>query len=210
MSSRSFCITREDFELAVKEFPSICDQWSIETVTLRGDSKETSYLICQQVQRPTRLSRETDTARDTNIDSLGDEHVQDNDTAALDGNNIQSICYHYNIVYSESYQVPVMYFTASWQDGKQLQLQEVWDQIPSTSDVINKLSTLTQTEHPFLGIPCYHVHPCNTATMMSSVLDNKMEGSGVLKWQTKYLMMWLSLISPVVNLSSKSSYKWSI
>ena len=97
------------------------------------------------------------------------------------------------------------YFTASWQDGKQLQLQQVWNQIPLTSDVVNKLSTLTQTEHPLSGIPCYHVHPCNTATMMSSVLEDEMQDSDDLKWQTRYSIMWLSLISPLVNLPLATS-----
>ena len=197
MSCKSFCITREDFELAVKQFPSICDQWSIKTVALRGDNKETLYLS-QQVQRPSKPSRETDT-------TTVNDHVEDNDTSALDVPNIQSICYHYNIIYSESYQVPVMYFTASWQDGRLLQLQQVWDQVLLMSDVNNKLSTLTQTEHPLLGIPCYHVHPCNTATMMSSILDDKIEDSDVLRWQTRYLIMWLSLVSPLTNLPLSSS-----
>ena len=33
-------------------------------------------------------------------------------------------------------------------------IHEVWEQIPSTSDVVDNLSALTQTEHPLLGIPC--------------------------------------------------------
>ena len=204
MSSRSFCITREDFELAAKQLPSICDQWSVNTITLRGDNKETFYLS-RLVQRPSKLSRE--------IDNDNEEvNSEDSDAATLGVTDIQLICYHYTIVYSESYQVPVVYFTASWQDGRQLQLQQVWDQVQVqlSSDVVNKFSTMTQTEHPLLGIPCYHLHPCNTATMMSSVLDSKMEGSDTLKWQTKYLVMWLSLVSPLVNLpfsTSQSFYK---
>ena len=191
MSCKSFCITREDFESAIKQLPSVCDQWIVKTTMLRGDSKETLYLS-RLVQAPAKLSRE--------IDGIGEGgNVEEHDDAALDVTSVQSISYHYTIVYSESYQVPVMYFTASWQDGGQLQLEQVWDQIKLSSD-INKLSTLTQIEHPLLGIPCYHIHPCNTATMMSSVLDDTVKGSGTLEWQTKYLIMWLSLVSPLVNL----------
>lgn len=201
MSCKSFCITREDFELAIKQLTTICDQWSIMTVTLRGDNKETLYLS-QRIQRPSvKLPCETDT---TAVNSQ-EVDLEDNDTAVLNVTNVPLICYHYSMVYSESYQVPVMYFTASWQDGRQLQLQQVWDQIPLTSDVADKLSTLTQTEHPLLGIPCYHVHPCNTATMMSSVLDDKVEGSHVLNWQTRYLIMWLSLVGPIINLPLSTS-----
>ena len=203
MNCRSFFITREDFESAVAQFPSICDQWSIKAVTLRGDNKETFYLS-QQVQRPSVLSRETDT---TVVDSSEEEgvHLENNDAVALDVPNVQLICYHYTIVYSESYQVPVIYFTASWQDGRQLHLHEVWEQIPSTSDIVDKLSTLTQTEHPILGIPCYHVHPCNSAVMMSSVLEDARQDDDNVKWQTRYLIMWLSLISPLVNLPFSAS-----
>ena len=202
--SRSFCITREDFNSGVAQLPSICDQWCVKTVKLRGDEKETSYLS-QQVQIPSAiLSRETDTTVVASNEEEG-THVENTDTVTLAVPNVQLICYHYTIVYSESYQVPVMYFTASWQDGRQLQLHEVWEQIPSTSDVVDKLSTLTQTEHPLLGIPCYHIHPCNSATMMSSVLEDTRQDDDSLKWQARYLIMWLSLISPLVNLPLSAS-----
>ena len=198
---KSFCISREDFELAVTQLPSVYDYWLIKTVTQRGDNKETFYLS-RQVQRPSKLPRDMDTTVASSEEGV---LLEDDDAAALDATNIQLICYHYTIVYSESYQVPVIYFTASWQDGKQLQLQQVWDQIPLTSNVVDKLSTLTQTEHPLLGIPCYHVHPCNTATMMSSVLEDEIQDTDDLKWQTRYLIMWLSLISPLVNLPLATS-----
>ena len=196
MSCKSFCITHGDFDSAIQQIPSVCDHWTLKRTTLRGDNKETLYLS-HLVQTPVKLSRE--------IDGIGEGgNVEEHDDATLDVTNVQSISYHYTIVYSESYQVPVIYFTASWQDGGQLQLEQVWDQVQLSSDV-NKLSTLTQTEHPLLGIPCYHIHPCNTATMMSSVLNDTAKNSDTLKWQTKYVIMWLSLVSPLVNLPFSTS-----
>ena len=193
--NKSLCVTSEDFVVAVKQFAVVNNQWSVKSVVAPGDNKETVYLSRQI----SRSSAEPSGASVPNEDNI----VEDDDAATLSTTNTHWICYQYSVVYSESYQVPVMYFTASWPDGRQLQVDQVWEQVnpESAPGVVDKLSTLTQTEHPLLGMPCYHVHPCNTATLMASVLnDDTSSDELTMKWQTRYLIMWLSLVSPLVNL----------
>ena len=193
--NKSRCITSEDFEIAVKQLVLLYDQWSVKSAMAPGDHRETFYLS-------RKISKESSQPLDISAPDE-DNIVEDDDAATLSNANTQWICYQYSVVYSESYQVPVMYFTASWPDGRQLQVDQVWEQVnpESAPGVIDKLSTLTQTEHPLLGMPCYHVHPCNTATLMASVItDDTNSDEPEVKWQTRYLVMWLSLVSPLVNL----------
>ena len=72
-------------------------------MTLRGYNKETFYLS-RQVQRPSKSRSKLSSEADATASSE-EILLEDNDAAALDVTNIQSICYHYNIVYSDSYQV---------------------------------------------------------------------------------------------------------
>ena len=193
--SNALCITSEDFVVAVKQFALLDNNWSLKSAVTPGDNKEIVYLS-RQISRPSSQPSNTGAPDEANL-------VEDNDIASLSSAGTQWICYQYSVVYSESYQVPVIYFTASWPDGRQLNVDQVWEQVnpESATGVIDKLSTLTQTEHPLMGMPCYHVHPCNTTTLMASVLNDSADcDEPAVKWQTRYVIMWLSLVSPLVNL----------
>lgn len=78
----------------------------------------------------------------------------------------------YHVIYSLSYQVPVLYFTVSYHSGKLVPLAELWELLP-TGQVCSdngKWGILTQAEHPLLFQPFYCLHPCNTAKAMGAVL----------------------------------------
>ena len=78
----------------------------------------------------------------------------------------------YHVIYSLSYRVPVLYFTASYSNGRLVPLSELWKLLP-TEQVCSydgKRDILTQTEHPLLQRPFYCLHPCNTAKAMGAIL----------------------------------------
>lgn len=168
--------------------------------------------------------------------------------------------YDYFVVYSSTYQVPVLYFQASHlgtraprvscrvvcraahmyspADGRMLTWEEVWADVPShhrdedirwnfiTQQVpldvprascwlcvlplswCNPRRDTTRTrhtawqEHPVTGVPCYHIHPCETKALMTSLTadaptpsPSSSQSSG-----SNYLMAWLSAVGPVVGL----------
>ncbi|XP_072025034.1 ubiquitin-like-conjugating enzyme ATG10 isoform X3 [Amphiura filiformis] len=108
--------------------------------------------------------------------------------------------YEYHIVYSSSYSVPVLYFTACKSDGKLLSLDEVWQAIPEyyqTRLQHQRWTFITQQEHPYLGRPFFQLHPCHTADLMHAVLP---QGTDSTK-RSNYLVTWLSSVGPVVGLS---------
>lgn len=79
----------------------------------------------------------------------------------------------YHIVHNQSYQVPILYFNATYMNGRQLAMQDVWALISTllTSSDTDKWSLVTQQEHPLLHCPFYHIHPCHTAKVMATALS---------------------------------------
>jgi ubiquitin-like-conjugating enzyme ATG10 len=55
---------------------------------------------------------------------------------------------------------------------------------------------ISQAEHPVTGQPCFSLHPCETANILSEVMEaggNEMSPVAVLE-------AWLSVVGAVVNL----------
>lgn len=57
-------------------------------------------------------------------------------------------------------------------DGNSLRLEEILEMISAekrNAITANKLISISQNEHPFLGICFYQIHPCNTHTLMKEM-----------------------------------------
>ncbi|XP_036598252.1 ubiquitin-like-conjugating enzyme ATG10 isoform X1 [Trichosurus vulpecula] len=115
------------------------------------------------------------------------------------------IRYEYHVLYSCSYRVPVLYFRASFLDGKPLTLKEIWDgvhQFYKDRLLQEPWSTITQQEHPILGQPFFVLHPCKTNEFMTSLLENSEKDNRNIN----YITSWLSIVGPVVGLNLPLSY----
>jgi len=164
------------------------------------------YLIKHEVKLNIREEREDEPGKPQEEKSWGVEEEDDSTTVSgyqHSGINKEFLKYEYHILYSNSYSVPVLYFTASKQDGRLISLEEVWESVP---DVYRgrleheKWTFLTQQDHPYLGVPFYQLHPCHTANMMkkaSSLTSDK---------HVNYLVTWLSTVGPVVGLDLSLAY----
>ncbi len=51
--------------------------------------------------------------------------------------------------------------------------------------------------HPITDMPCYWVHPCNTAVAMGEILRGLGRGISSLE----YLMIWIGVVAGAVGLS---------
>ena len=60
----------------------------------------------------------------------------------------------------------------------------------------------TWQEHPVTGVPCYHIHPCETKALMTSLTADASTPSlsSSPSSSSNYLMAWLSAVGPVVGL----------
>ncbi|XP_047586962.1 ubiquitin-like-conjugating enzyme ATG10 isoform X2 [Lutra lutra] len=113
--------------------------------------------------------------------------------------------YEYHVLYSCSYQVPVLYFRASFLDGRPLALKDIWEGIHECykSRLLQEpWDTITQQEHPVLGQPFFVLHPCKTNEFMTPVLEN----SRKINRSVNYITSWLSVVGPVVGLNLPLSY----
>ncbi|XP_053909414.1 ubiquitin-like-conjugating enzyme ATG10 isoform X2 [Cuculus canorus] len=131
---------------------------------------------------------------------------------SLDDSEVAGICatkevirYEYHVLYSSSYQVPVLYFRACFLDGRPLTLDEIWKSVHACYQahlLEGPWDTITQQEHPLLGQPFFVLHPCRTNEFMSSILTESQKQNR----HTNYIILWLSTVGPVVGLNLPLSY----
>ena len=116
--------------------------------------------------------------------SSGPCHIKDHaestpqSTSQEAGSSAQSplsVHMEYHIVHSFSYEVPVLYFNATYSNGKQLTLEDTWKLLSKqfVSSEVDRWGLVSQQEHPLLHCPFYHVHPCHTAKVMGQALKIK-------------------------------------
>ncbi|XP_067885723.1 ubiquitin-like-conjugating enzyme ATG10 isoform X2 [Heterodontus francisci] len=97
-----------------------------------------------------------------------------NDTEEAQVTTSELIRYEYHVVYSSSYQAPVLYFRACYSDGKPLALKEIWENVHNCYKerlFQGPWDTITQQEHHLLGQPFFVLHPCRTSELMTPIMD---------------------------------------
>ncbi|XP_064109753.1 ubiquitin-like-conjugating enzyme ATG10 [Macrobrachium nipponense] len=141
------------------------------------------------------------------ISSQNDYFEPDDPSCFYEYQQCDSITYDYHVVYSISHSVPVLYFNAWYMTGNSLKLEDIWSRIPTQFKeqvMLRKWESLTQHDHPVLGVPYFQLHPCNTMKLMSQ-LKFENEPSLELKGK-KYILSWLSMFGPIVGLELSNQY----
>lgn len=106
----------------------------------------------------------------------------------------------YHLLYSLSYQVPVMYFNAWRTNGSLLSIEEIWALACTTQRVaLNEArwGAISQQDHPILGTPYFFFHPCNSAQMLANVSQDD---------RANKVIAWLSVVAPLVGLKLPIEY----
>ncbi|XP_075710976.1 ubiquitin-like-conjugating enzyme ATG10 isoform X2 [Rhinoderma darwinii] len=208
-SRNNFILEEEKFRYFCLEFlkhsKSIGDGWEWKNV--QGDEEGYLSKTCYQTR-----AIESDHGKNPNEQEdetlstfiLEGNHEEEDDNCILPQGALQSevICYEYHVLYSISYQAPVLYFRASFLDGTPLPLDAIWERAHDSYKprlLHGPWETITQQEHPILGQPFFVLHPCRTNEFMSSV-------QGSADREGNYITSWLSTVGPVVGLSLPLSY----
>eukprot|EP01090_Pellita_catalonica_P022229 TRINITY_DN8560_c0_g1_i1.p1 TRINITY_DN8560_c0_g1~~TRINITY_DN8560_c0_g1_i1.p1 ORF type:complete len:216 (+),score=20.53 TRINITY_DN8560_c0_g1_i1:447-1094(+) len=110
------------------------------------------------------------------------------------------LIYEYHIIYSPSFSVPVLYFNVTKKDGTLLEWKQILEDLKiaiKDNKFINAAAagSVSQTDHPLLCVPFFHLHPCETANMMKEAVASAGGNKG------NYLVFWLSVVGPFVRLS---------
>ncbi|RKP39673.1 hypothetical protein BJ085DRAFT_35760 [Dimargaris cristalligena] len=178
-------------------------------------ASEPGYLVHKQTKL---IAENTATRQDEDLPY----EPEDIDPSALPINhtaNGQWIETEYHIVYSASYQVPVLHFRSTYLvTGETLDLDSVQRHVISQTwkpslDSVPYGGAISMQDHPFLGVPYFYIHPCNTTSLLASVdespdatlpEDPPQSLESVLsrgpRMVSNYLLTWLSLIGQAVGL----------
>ncbi|MBN3297110.1 ATG10 enzyme, partial [Amia calva] len=156
--------------------------------------------------KASRMSKDDETIKlEFEAQAVDEEEVDDDDIGNTTANWPELIRYEYHVVYSSSYQTPVLYFRASSSDGRPLTLEEMWASVGDhyrARLLQGPWDTITQQEHPLLGQPFFVLHPCRTQEFMSPIVTAAKGENRSLN----YIIAWLSIVGPVVGLSLPLSY----
>lgn len=210
LDEETFC---QCCQLFLQHSHSLCDGWSWEQVKgseegyLRKTALGTGRTRCNQDQQ--RTSSDQHQERTFSL-SFHDDDGDDEDDGAVcciqeESSSSSVVQYEYHVLYSCSYQTPVLYFRASTLEGRSLCLEEVWDSVhPNYRQRLQHRpwDTITQQEHPLLGQSFFVLHPCRTEEFMKPVLKAALEEHR----QVNYIVTWLSVVGPVVGLDVPLSY----
>ncbi|CAG8619784.1 9567_t:CDS:2 [Funneliformis mosseae] len=102
-------------------------------------------------------------------------------------------------------------------DGTPLTIDEIYSCLiqPSRLEDIKVAGFhggISQQDHPTLLIPFYYLHPCETATLMKSIVDRprstkfNSDNNNLLISLEGYIRSWLSLIGNVVGIKIEIDY----
>ena len=174
-------LTYAEFERCAREIVACSDRlragWELRNIRQTADPAETVFLIKKSTLVTQSENRDhvepSLCGPEDSVEDCGDPaiiHVQPTNEGQLAPVTVHL---EYHVVYSTSYEVPILYFTATFQNGKQLPLKDVWSLVSDmyVSGESDRWGLITQHEHPLLSRPFYHIHPCHTAQVMAAALS---------------------------------------
>merc|ERR1719245_400036 len=87
-----------------------------------------------------------------------------------------------SVVYSETWNVPVLYFRVQYLDGRVCSRDTILLLIQLKDDFVS------EEEHPIHGVPCFFLHPCQTHDCLQ-LLDN----------DCNIVLRWMMMVLPAVK-----------
>ncbi|CAB5107439.1 hypothetical protein RhiirA5_500671 [Rhizophagus irregularis] len=222
-------LTRQEFDIAAKSFLEQSKKsgeydgdlwvWN-EHEKLKGFGYLSRRLIIQKLKNDSINENITDITTDDEQFEQVEEEIEDPSTLNTTDTAAEYFTVDYHIIYSASYKVPVLYFNAYHKDGTPLTNDGIYSCLvePSRLEDIKTAGFhggISQQDHPTLLIPFYYLHPCETATLMKSIVDtsqpatlNNHNNNNLLREISieGYIRSWLSLVGNVVGLKIGISY----
>lgn len=117
------------------------------------------------------------------------------DDAAIDyhGSVVNNVVeWRFSVVYSDTWRVPVLYFTVQDGHGSPFPRSEVLRLVKADQTVVgmeeeDTWDFLSYDEHPITGLPSFFLHPCQTDAILQRFQ------------QSTKLLSWLSFVLPAVG-----------
>ncbi|CAH8483377.1 unnamed protein product [Dicrocoelium dendriticum] len=108
-----------------------------------------------------------------------------------------TVVLEYRILFSDAYQVPVLFIRSQDRDGRGLSMESLIYFLNRTEANLHPnfnglVLGLSPVEHAHLGTPYYQFHPCRTAELMQETTTELSPSD--LGYNVRYLILWMSLI----------------
>ncbi|CAA7050941.1 unnamed protein product [Microthlaspi erraticum] len=214
LSAEGFCVAARAFADKWKRHNQLLPPWSwipLINRTLIVPNKEEGYLSLEKIilssLEEEADSSEKEVSTDDTILKITEEECLDvtaEDLESIDHTilvqNVEKEAHYYdfNVVYSASYRVPVLYFRGYCSGGQPLSLDVIKEDLPSGSVGLlleSKWTFITQEEHPYLNRPWFKLHPCGTEEWIKLL-----SAAGCQIPVELYLVSWFSVVGQVVGL----------
>lgn len=186
-------------ELFVKISDKLGDGWSLNR--FKDDSD------CVFVSKHTEIMiKSYENSVYNNLeDSEPEEHSFHDDSTVISSrcqDSMQCASVEYQVLYSCSYCVPVLYCRMWNSSGVSVPLEQVWKMAPPAC---RGWTQLTLVPHPVTDTPWLHIHPCKTANIMGEILalPNTVKSEN-------YLVTFLSIYGPAVGIHLSEKYTTEI
>lgn len=183
-------------------------EWHLQTAASDGSGSENlvhilvgkqkfGYEKCDRCRNALEVTTSGETVE------VDDEFVLT--TAAHSHKLVANLCYH------PIWQAPVLYFNLYHTDDSIFSFDEVQLYLrlagPTdiTSSTLDKLTVISQCEHPFFRAPTYYVHPCNTHKLLSTMQSLRSgsdcsDSGSSSKRNSGLLLFWFSVVSQLIGL----------
>ena len=215
-----------DTEYLDQHSHTLCD-WSIES-GWDGDDGDV-YLVHPTVVRP-RPSRDATQQHASNDvgdlipvdenDSTEEEALWSNESLLIDPDVVVKVLtdeikssesefeseWNFSIVYSETWRVPVLYFSVQQKDGTPCTRNHVLEVLQGDShshqnQVADSWDFVSHEEHPVSRCPSFFLHPCRTQERLETLLQT---ANSSISDVALRLLSWMSMIFPSVGCSLSS------
>jgi ubiquitin-like-conjugating enzyme ATG10 len=190
--------------------PTLLLQWKLVETNIQG--LDVVYLTHPPVTR--EISQTLDDDDDDDAFQL-EEHEQyslldDTDTAIMSPQQLLSV-WNFSIVYSETWMVPVLYFSVTRNDnGMPFWRNEILEMLDNTDNVEDTWHFVSYQEHPITGEPSCFLHPCQTAQRLEMLHEQQQQqqqqqhGGADSFVGSPIILSWLTMMLPAVGYSIPS------
>ncbi|XP_065657231.1 ubiquitin-like-conjugating enzyme ATG10 isoform X3 [Hydra vulgaris] len=186
-------ISKEDFKRCCYDICTISMKFQ-DNFVLRTSKDGDCYMVRKSIKKVNFENEET----------VLTDFEESFECQSITSSKCYAVTFEHHILYSESFNVPVLYFVAYCHDGTMLSLESIWNLVPRQHQhaLLEKWSFISQQEHPELGCIYYYLHPCHTSNLMKNFVCNH----SIKDKFKNYVLTWLSAVGPVACLDLELEY----
>ncbi|KAF2112477.1 hypothetical protein BDV96DRAFT_163607 [Lophiotrema nucula] len=182
-------VSPAEFEQGCEDIAELFDSIHLPE---RGDKsialKTCNGLKYLRISKPFNVSDKTTQSSDIDVE----EQIEEDDEEAFSHPNVQQAHIEWDVIYSSSYQVPVIYFRikdSSYRFPPNMETLRciIPEQYKSQIESHGLMGGITITDHPFTNTPVFFLHPCQTADVLASSVGTKTEIT-----PTEYLLLFMT------------------